>query len=374
MTDATPRVHGGLRRAELRALGLDPEAVIDFSASVNPLGASPRALAALSGVDYARYPDPGSTELREAIAASIGVTPEEILPGNGATELLHLVVRLFVHQGQRPIAFAPTFGEFERACQLVGASVFPWHANPAKGFRWNFRNKPDVLRRVIPPLLYLCNPNNPTGVYASEAEVRSLSESLTGGPLLLDESYLAFVDAAWNAIPLMRGGRVLLLRSMTKDFGLAGLRLGYLVAPPDVVRAVARLQPEWSVSAAAQVAGVAALADTEHVTQAREVIADGKAYLLGALAGLGLEVQGGAVNFLLVDVGDATAARLALLHRGLAVRDCTSFGLPRHIRIAVRRRAECERLMDALAAVVRDTPADDAPGMTPAASAVPEGT
>jgi histidinol-phosphate aminotransferase len=345
-------VHGGLRADELRAYGLDPDAVLDFSASTNPLGPSPRALDRLMRVDYARYPDPACTELREAIAAACGVSPDEVLPGNGATELIHLVVRRFVRPGQRPVAFVPTFGEFARACALVGATPFPWHAGPARGFRWNFRNKPEVLRRVAPPLVYLCNPNNPTGVYTAERDVRGLAEALVGGPLLLDESYLGFVEAPWDARPLMRGGRVLLLRSMTKDFGLAGLRLGYLLAPPAVVAAVRELQPEWSVNAAAQAAGVAALADREHLERGRQAVREGKAYLVAALGALGLPVQAGAANFLLVEVGDAAAVRVALLRRGLAVRDCTSFGLPRHIRVAVRLRPECERLVAALAEVV----------------------
>lgn len=348
----SPQAHGGLRADELRLYGLNPDEVTDFSASINPLGASPRAVAALAGVDWARYPDPDSTALREAIAAAAGVTPDEVLPGNGATELLHLVVRVFVHQGQRPIAFAPTFGEFERACANVGAAPFPWHANAARGFRWTFRNKPDVLRRVTPPLVYLCNPNNPTGVYVGEAEVRGLAEGLTGGPLLLDESYRAFVDAPWDAVPLMRGGRALLLRSMTKDHGLAGLRLGYLLAAPAVIAAVRRLQPEWSVSAAAQAAGVAALTDAEHVARGRGIVAESKRYLVAALEALGLAVQAGAANFVLVEVGEATAVRAALLRCGLAVRDCTSFGLPRHIRIGVRTRPECERLVEALSRVL----------------------
>lgn len=347
------QAHGGLRAEELRAHGLRAEDVIDFSSSVNPLGASPAAVAAITTVDYARYPDPDCTELREAIAAATGVTPAEVLPGNGATEVLHLLVRVFVRQGQRPVVFAPTFGEFERACALVGAAPFPWHANPARGFRWNFRNKPDVLRRVTPPLVYLCNPNNPTGAYAGEGEVRSLADGLTAGPLLLDESYVPFVPDAWDATPLMRRGRVLLLRSMTKDFGLAGLRLGYLLARPDVIAAARRLQPEWSVSAAAQAAGVAALADAAHVRRGREVVAEGKAYLVDALTTMGLPVQAGAANFILVEVGDAPASRSALLRRGLAVRDCTSFGLPRHIRVGVRRLDECERLVAALAGVLR---------------------
>lgn len=344
-----PQQHGGLNTAELRALGLRPEETLDFSASVNPLGASPRAVAALASVDYARYPDPEATALREALAEANGVTPAEIMVGNGATELLHLVVRLFVRQGQRPIVFAPTFGEFERACQIVGAAPYPWHANPNRDYRWTLRNKPDVLRRVLPPLVYLCNPNNPTGVYVSEQDTRALADALTGGPLLLDESYRPFVDDAWESVPLARSGRALLLRSLTKDYGLAGLRLGYLIAPPDVVTALWALQPEWSVSAAAQAAGVAALADSEHVAAGRAAVAEAKAYLVETLTVQGWPVLPGAANFLLVEVGEATAVRLALLRQGLAVRDCTSFGLPQYIRIGLRLRPDCERLAAALA-------------------------
>ncbi len=346
------QAHGGLRETELRELGLRPDEVIDFSASVNPLGASPKAVAALQEVDYARYPDPDCTRLREAIAEHNGVTPAEVLPGNGATELIHLTVRLFVRHGQRPIVFMPTFGEFERACQTVNAHPYPWHANPARAFRWNFANKAAVLRRVTPPLVYLCCPNNPTGVYPAERDVRSLAMALIAGPLLLDESYINFVEERWDSLPLLRTGRVLVLRSMTKDYGLAGLRLGYLLAPPDVVSALRRLQPEWSVNAAAQAAGVAALADRTHLERGREVVRAGKAVLRAGLTRLGIPFHEGAANFILIQVGDATAVRAALLRLGLAVRDCTSFGLPQYIRVGVRRPEECERLVQALAQVL----------------------
>ncbi len=349
-----PQAHGGLREEELRAYGLRPADVLDFSASINPLGASPAAVAALAGIDYSRYPDPDSVALREAIAAATGVTIDEVLPGNGATELIHLVVRAFVRQGQRPVVFAPTFGEFERACRLVGAAVHPWKANPQRGFRWNFDNKGGVLRRVTPPLVYLCAPNNPTGVYPTLLDVRSLAASLIGGPLLLDESYLGFVAQQWDSIPLMRTGRVLVLRSMTKDCGLAGLRLGYLLADPDVVAAVRRLQPEWSVSAATQAAGVAALSHPEHVTRGRAAVEQSRRFLLPALTELGLMVNPSAANFVLVETGGATDIRARLLRRGMAVRDCTSFGLPEHIRIGIRRLEDCERLVPALRDALRE--------------------
>ncbi len=346
------QAHGGLREDELRTLGKRPDEVIDFSASVNPFGPSPRVREALSRLDLSRYPDPSSFALREALAARHRVTPDEILAGNGASELIHLLVRVFVHSGQRPVAFTPTFGEFERAVQLVGASIFPWKANPDRGFRWTLRNKADVLRRVAPPLVYLCNPNNPTGVYLTEQEVRSLAEGLTGGPLLLDEAYVGFVEGAWNSLPLTGPAfdhRVIALRSMTKDYGLAGLRLGYLVAGRNVVLAARRLQPEWSVSAAAQVAGLAALEDEQHLHRSLALIREAKAELLDGLARLDLPIHVGAANFLLIRTGPDV--RLPLLHRGIAVRDCASFGLPEHIRVGVRTPAENARLLGALAEV-----------------------
>ena len=334
-----------MRVDELRAFGLDAGEVLDFSASVNPLGPSPRVREALARLDVSRYPDPQSLALTEELARRNGVDPERILVGNGATELIHLVVRVFVRGGQRAIAFTPTFGEFERASQLQSASIFPWQANPQRGFRWTLRNKADVLRRVTPPLVYLCNPNNPTGVYLDEAEVRSVVEGLIGGPMLLDEAYVNFVEQRWDATRLTRRGRVILLRSMTKDYGLAGLRLGYMVAHPDAVAAVRRLQPEWSVSAAAQAAGLAALADEEHLRHSLALLREAKAALVEALAEREFELHAGEANFLLIRVGDASAVRLALFARGVAVRDCTSFGLPEYIRVAVRTPAENERLV-----------------------------
>jgi histidinol-phosphate aminotransferase len=346
-----PQVHGGLRSDELRALGMDPSQVIDFSASINPLGPSPRVADALVQLDISRYPDPTSLALTEEIAHRHGVPPERVLIGNGASELIHLVVRVFVRGGQRAIAFTPTFGEFERACLLAGASVYPWRANPERGFRWTLRNKADVLRRVTPPLVYLCNPNNPTGVYLSESDVRSLADGLVGGPLLLDEAYVSFVESAWDATPLTQRGRVILLRSMTKDYALAGLRLGYLIAREDAIAAARRLQPEWSVSAAAQVAGLAALSDERHLRRSIALVREAKVALVDALERSGFEVHAGAANFVLIRVGDATVTRTALLRRGIAVRDCASFGLPEFLRVGVRTPAENERLAAALVEV-----------------------
>jgi histidinol-phosphate aminotransferase len=173
---------------------------------------------------------------------------------------------------------------------------------------------------------------------------------------VVDEAYRAFVAGPWPSEPLIeRGpglspaaGNVVLLRSMTKDHALAGLRLGYALAPPEVVTTLKKVQPSWSVNAAAQVAGLAALSDADHLPETLPKIAEAKAYLVEELTRLGLRVVPSAANFLLVEVGDGQTLRRKLLSHGLVVRDCTSFGLPEYVRIAARRLEECRQLIKTL--------------------------
>ncbi len=343
--------HGGLDEQELRGFGLDPAAVLDFSSNVNPLGASPLAVEAARTAELSRYPDPRCRALKATLAERLGVAPENVAVGNGSTELVHLVVRVLARIGGRPVVFAPTFSEFERACAAVGLRPFAWQAQEERGFRWSLANKPQVLRRERPLAVYLCNPNNPTGVYLSERDVRGLAEASLGGPLLLDEAYRPFVDEPWESVPLIHGGRVACLRSLTKDLGIPALRIGYLVAEAGLVQAVESLQPTWSVSGVAQAAAQAGIADEEHLAAARQAVRAGKRVLVAGLGALGLQVQEGAANFIMVRVGDAAAVRRALLQQGCLVRDCSSFGLPAWVRIAVRRPDESELLVRALAGI-----------------------
>jgi len=341
--------HGGLQASDLAGTGLRTADVLDFSSSLNPLGPPPAVREALASFDPGRYPDPTCTELRGVLSERLGISLDRILIGSGSTELIHLVVRLFVHRGQRPVVFAPTFSEFERAVGIAGGHAYPWTATPQRGFRWALRNKPGVLERVRPPLVWLCNPNNPTGVYLPRDRVELVASALTEGPLLLDEAYAAFVDEPWSSLDLTQTGRVILLRSMTKDYAIPALRLGYLVAHPDVVSAAAAIQPEWSVSGAAIVGGLAALRTKGYVEEGRRIAGEAKTYLCEALPAIGLEVVEGAANFILVRAGDGPGLRMQLLRLGVAVRDCSSFGLPEYVRIGMRCIPDCERLVAAFA-------------------------
>ena len=347
---ASRPLHGGLDVVELKALGLRPDEVVDFSASINPLGISPRVTEAIRRVDLSAYPDPECTELRSALSSHLGVRPDCILVGNGSTELIHLVASARLRRGGRAAVFAPTFGEYEAACRLQQVEPLPIRASPERYFRWDIAEATHLLAELQPALVFICNPNNPTGTYLEPGDVDACARAVgDGGLLVVDEAYAPFVDERWDSTPLLEIGNVALVRSMTKQHGLPGLRLGYLVAPARIMREARRFQHTWSVNAVAQAAGVAALDDREHVEEGRRVVKAAREYLVREVRGLGLACASPSANFLLVEVGDATGLRLELLRRhGVCVRDCTSFGMPGHIRIGVRGMQDSRRLIEAL--------------------------
>ena len=367
-TDAQSRpVHGGIRPADLRALGLRPEDVLDFSASVSPLGPPAGVWEAMQRVDLTAYPDPSCLELREAISAHLaggspwltrqgGLSPGRILVGNGSTELIHLLARAYLVPAKPGIVhtallLTPTYGEYLGACRLAGASVLALEANRSNGFRWDIAEAALISNVRRRGLVFLCNPNNPTGVFLAQSEVEALAQATQrgGGLLVVDEAYLGFVEQPWDTLSLLERDNVVLLRSMTKDYALTGLRLGYLLASAEVTARLSAFQPDWSVNALAQAAGLVALADAGYLPRARQAVAQAREYLTGQLTALGFRVYPSAANFLLVDVGGGGAWRDKLMRRGMFVRDCASFGLPDCIRVGIRPLADCQRLVQAMA-------------------------
>ncbi|MFC1925840.1 pyridoxal phosphate-dependent aminotransferase [Chloroflexota bacterium] len=341
-------VHGSINPGELSALGLDPEKFIDFSANINPLGVSPQVKKAMSGLELDHYPDPDCQELRQALSQTVGMARENIVIGNGSTELIHLLSRACLANGSCALILAPTFGEYETACHLADVTpVFVW-AEEADGFKWDIDDTCRRLTEIKPQLVFLCNPNNPTGLYLNKKIVQQIAKATAPGTLVIDEAYLPFIEKPWDSKPLLELGNVVLLRSMTKDHALAGLRLGYALAPVQLIEALKLYQPFWSVNTAAQAAGLVALTDREHVTRARIIIAESKVYLYAALEDMGIDTLPSSTNFLLAEVGDARTIRSRLLQHNLCVRDCTSFGLPQYIRLTVRTLSDCHNLVKGL--------------------------
>lgn len=331
-----PVVHGSVAAAELALHGLTPSQVLDFSANLNPLGPAPSVVRAARSADWTRYPGDDEAPLRARLAERASVQPDQVALGNGSTELLWLLALATLGRDRdRAAVVAPTYGEYARAARAAGAEVVevadPGAAGPVR-------------------LLFICNPNNPTGDYHARATIERVLRDDPDRLVVLDESYALFVDERWPSEPLLAYANLALVRSMTKDHAIPGLRLGYLLAAPAVARAVEAVRPPWSVNAGALRAGLATLEPeaTAHLERARSVVRASRRLLVDGFTQLGFAVRPSAANFVLVEVGDGAAFRRALLPRGFVVRDCASFGLPGFIRVACRRPRECRRLLDAV--------------------------
>ncbi len=350
-------VHGGLDRAELERLGLKPESVLDFSSNVNPFGPPEGVVAAVrEAVDafhLASYPDPSCRALRRRLAQLHRVDPGRVLVGNGSADLIHLAMQVLA-PGRRVAVLGPTFGEYVPAVRRAGGQplvvAWPgWAGSPQEGFRPADTSLDQVraeLEAIQPDWVVLCNPNNPTGELLAPEAFAHLQRALPHTCWLLDLAYAAFADTPVSA-PL--DSRTVVLHSLTKDFGLAGLRLGYLVAPPALVERLRSAQPPWNVNGLAQVAGLAALDHLDWRARTLARLREECARLRGELARRGWHPRDTVTHFFLLPVDDAGALRSRLLRSGLLVRDASSFGLSGFVRIAARKAADNARLLAQLA-------------------------
>jgi histidinol-phosphate/aromatic aminotransferase/cobyric acid decarboxylase-like protein len=242
----------------------------------------------------------------------------------------------------------PTFGEYARAAAAAGANVREVCAEPPDFFF----PIPAIVRSIQihrPRLLFLCNPNNPTGRVLDAADTSAIVDACGQDTLpVVDEAYRAFVGGVHFAPP--PEGQCLVLRSMTKDFALAGLRLGYALGEPDVLHRLAGFQPAWSVNAVAQAAGTAALNDLTYYRKTLAHLRTLSSSFFGRLRHAGMPLVHSDTHFTLVHLDEpARLIRQRLLGRGIQVRDCASFGLPFHIRVATRLEEQNQRLIEALA-------------------------
>ena len=358
-------VHGSIRPSELRALGLSLEDLVDFSASISPIGPPQGVWEAIRSVDLSAYPDPECLDLREAICRHLStpareVPLERVIVGNGSTEIFHLLARVYLSKQSTAMLLTPTYGEYDGACRLAGARILNLEADLLGDFRWDIKAASNLISANKPEIVIVCNPNNPTGVYLGSSEVEALADAARDSDSLLvvDEAYLSFVADPWDSLELLERANVMLVRSMTKDYAQTALRLGYALASEDVVSRLREYQPDWSVNSLAQKAGISALEDTGYLPKARDAVFSAKKYLAAELGGLGLLVPPSEANFILVKVGDAAKWRSLLLPKGMVVRDCTSFGLPEYIRVGIRAMADCQRLVAAMAEVTRSALAD----------------
>lgn len=336
-------VHGGIDGAELAALGVAATRVVDFSVNTNPYGPCPAVRDAIAAATIERYPDPTARRARAAIAAMAGAAVDEIALGNGAAELLWTLVRALPHEPA--VIVEPTFAEPRAALEAAGATIVAWHAH----FAIDLRVVAAVVRAHRARLLYLCTPNTPTGAIVPAGDVAELATAIPATTIILDQSFLSLSERARDAGVAMPPN-VVRVRSLTKDHGIPGVRVGYVIAAPPVIARIEAHLPAWTTGAHAQAAAIAAAGAGVFVADsARRLLAD-RAALDDALADLGLRPVPSSTVFTLVPIRDAAALRRRLLVRHhVLVRDCASFGLPDHIRVAARPAADRAHLIAALA-------------------------
>ncbi|MHA1632018.1 MAG: threonine-phosphate decarboxylase CobD [Candidatus Freyarchaeota archaeon] len=362
--DLTPCVHGGdvWRAAERRRV--EAKEILDFSANVNPLGPSKKVVEKIreSLWQTPYYPDPDYTRLREAISRYIGgIKRDNVIVGNGSTELIYLFCEVFMERGDSALIPAPTFGEYEKAVKRAGGK--PVYVNLGRDFRIDVKT---FIERAAPPIkaIFLCNPNNPTGILAPQDDVLRIVEEASRRNVLVfvDEAFIEFVDGEKRyslAEEVKNYQNLFVLRSLTKAFGLAGLRVGYGIACEDVINILSKAKVPWNVNCLAQVAAISALEDQEHMKRTQKLISEERKFLLSELEKIGgLKVFPTDTNFIFIDVRQSglTAPQLKermLLH-GILLRDCSSFiGLDEHyVRVSVRTRRDNEKLLASLKEVI----------------------
>jgi len=329
--------------------------ISDFSANMNPLGPPQGVWQALlenlPGIVH--YPDPYARGLRATLAAHLGIEPANLALGNGSMELLYLLPRI---SGQdRALLPAPGFSEYEYGVRLAGIPCHYIHLEPP-AYTWNL---PELCRAVAQGgLIFLCNPNNPTGTLLSREALEEVLAALPASALLvMDEAFLDFVDdyQTLTLVPrAVQDNRVVVLGSLTKFYALPGLRLGYVAGTPERVQQLAAHIPPWNINSLAQAAGTAALRDQKYLAHSREYVRRTRQKLYEALQTVpGLQPLAPTANFIFCRLGPElpNAPRLVELmgQRGFLLRDCSNYrGLDdRCIRLAVRRQRENEALVAA---------------------------
>jgi threonine-phosphate decarboxylase len=358
-----PCVHGGEVWEIAKETGLSVEDLVDFSSSINPLGPSPRALEAIKNSfdELTLYPDSNSTALREALACHFGkMNKDNVIVGNGSTELIYLFSQVFLKRGDVALVAAPSFGEYANA--IVKSGGKPKHLE----LTGDFQVEPNAFLEEIEDAkaVFLCNPNNPTSILIPEDILeriveKALKENVV---ILLDEDFIEFVEDEKRHSLVDRIGsfpNVFVLRTFTKFYGLTGLRVGYGIADEETIEVFSRAKMPWNVNSLAQAAAMAALADEEHSLRTMEVVKEEKKFLSNELGRIdGFRVFPADTNFILIDVRktgfSASQLRMKMIGQGLLVRDCSSFvGLDAfYVRVAVRTRKENERLLDAFRKVL----------------------
>jgi histidinol-phosphate aminotransferase len=340
-----------------RELGADAGKIIKLASNENPLGPSPKALIAMrAALESAHlYPDGGGFYLREALAAKLGVSREHLILGSGSNEIIEFLGHAFLDRGDDVITSEHAFIAYKLVAAVFGARTIEV---PSPDLRHDL----DGMIAAITPktrLIFIANPNNPTGTLAGQAEIDRFIERV---PLhivvVFDEAYFEYLDEPPDTLRFVRAGRnVAVLRTFSKIQGLASLRIGYGMARPELIQVLQKTRQPFNVNGIAQAAALASLGDDEHRRETKRVTDEGRAYLQREFAAMNLRFVPSAANFVLVNVGDGPKIFRALLERHIIVRALKGYHLPQWVRISVGTMEQNRRCIAALKEVLSSQPA-----------------
>lgn len=328
-----------------REMGLQPEEIIKLASNENPLGPSPKALAAMrEALDRSHfYPDGGGWALRGAIADKVGLSRENVILGNGSNEIIEFIGHAFLRPGDEVITARHAFAVYTLMAQLFGAKTVEV---PDPGFTHDLEAMLAAISQRTRQV-FIANPNNPTGTMVGQDAIDRFMDRVPEEVLVVfDEAYYEFLESPPDVLKYVRDGRnVVVMRTFSKIQGLAGLRIGYGLASGEIAGILQKTRQPFNANAIAQAGAAAGMQDEEHMQKTRELTRQGRDFLQSEFSSMNLEFVPSAANFVLVRVGDGDKIFEALLRRGLIVRAMRSYKLPEWIRVSVGTMDQNRRLI-----------------------------
>ena len=351
--DVLPYIPGKPIGEVKRALGL--KSVIKLASNENPYPPSPKVLAAMrkESLTVNRYPDGGCFELRKAVAKYLKVQEDQLIFGNGSDEIIILAVKAFVGQGDEVIIAKPSFLIYDIAARLAGAKI---HAVPLNNFYYDLDGMKAKLSNKT-KIVFIGNPDNPAGTFVNGRQLEGFIKAASVGTLIfIDEAYFEYVHSKDypNSIALIKKyPNVMVTRTFSKMYGLAGLRVGYGIARPEIVDILNRLREPFNVNSIAQAAAVAAIGSQKYYQNIAKDVERQRLYIYQALSKLKVSYEQSFTNFILLKVGgNSSITAKALLNKGVIIRDMGAWGLKGYIRVSIGTGAENKRFIKSLAEVL----------------------
>jgi histidinol-phosphate aminotransferase len=337
-----------------RELGVDPGTIIKLASNENPLGPSPKALQAMGAAlgTAHLYPDGSGFYLCKAIAAKLGVAPENVILGNGSNEVIEFLGHAFLNPGDDVVTCQYAFIVYKLLATAFSVRTIE---TPSPDYQQNLDATLDAITAKT-RIIFIPNPNNPTGTLILQRAIDSFMSRVPDNIIVVfDEAYFEFLDDPPDTLRFIRDGRnVVVLRTFSKIHGLAGLRIGYAIAPAEMTVVLHKTRQPFNVNSVAQAGAIAALDDEAHLRETKRVIDEGRAYLQKQFAEMQIPFVPAAANFIMVKVGDGCAVFQKLLQRKIIVRPLKGYGLPQWVRISVGTMEENQKLVAALSEVIRD--------------------